>query len=389
MSIFEKLQEILSTQKDTRTRTTGGTSAGKADGTGTSAKAGKKNKNRQKASRKKVTQTAPVQKDQQKKAPKQTKSRTGTGKQKKVAPAAGPGKRQKQKTPGRSPKTVTGGTKSSAKPGKTTPRVRSAAPVNNRKTANQKAAAPKPEKKKTKSVSSVNRHGLPVFQEETDFTDYFRDDGKAEPVVPLPENRAKVAPTPPEPSKQRKKFRRPMNRHGIPLFGEDTDFSFYFRQSAGNTGRDSQEWQDIPTDDEAMEPDEDFETLLEESLAGKTTEALLQAKTDALPRNRPPTVRQLLKTYPLPQEELDLHGKTSQEAVAETEEFIRKARYKGKRTVLVIVGKGLHSDGRPILPDVVETRILDLKERQWVLAYEWEKGRKRKSGAMVVYLKMV
>ena len=50
-----------------------------------------------------------------------------------------------------------------------------------------------------------------------------------------------------------------------------------------------------------------------------------------------------------PQQTLDLHGMTAEEASAALEDFLRQASRKGLKKVLVIHGKGIHSDGRPVL----------------------------------------
>jgi len=43
--------------------------------------------------------------------------------------------------------------------------------------------------------------------------------------------------------------------------------------------------------------------------------------------------------------ECDLHGQTAREAEREVQRFVRESQYEGKRWVLIIVGKGLHSPG--------------------------------------------
>lgn len=45
-----------------------------------------------------------------------------------------------------------------------------------------------------------------------------------------------------------------------------------------------------------------------------------------------------------PQASLDLHGHTYEEACMETDSFLRRCRDKGYRKVLIIHGKGLHSE---------------------------------------------
>ena len=51
------------------------------------------------------------------------------------------------------------------------------------------------------------------------------------------------------------------------------------------------------------------------------------------------------------------------------------------------MGKGLHSEGGPVLPDVVEDLLKEMKKENIVLAYVWEGKKKIKSGSVVVYLK--
>ncbi len=99
---------------------------------------------------------------------------------------------------------------------------------------------------------------------------------------------------------------------------------------------------------------------------------------------RPPTEK--IKVYPPPQLDLDLHGYTAAEADNATELFIRNARLKGILTLRIIVGKGLHSQGKAVLPDLIERRIIELKKLDWVLGFSWEKKDKRKSGALIIYL---
>ena len=52
-----------------------------------------------------------------------------------------------------------------------------------------------------------------------------------------------------------------------------------------------------------------------------------------------------------------------------------------------VVGKGLHSDLGPVLPDVVEDVLKEMKKQGLVIFYEWDKKKKSKSGAVIAYLK--
>ena len=93
-----------------------------------------------------------------------------------------------------------------------------------------------------------------------------------------------------------------------------------------------------------------------------------------------------IRQYPPPQAELDLHGCTAPEAESKTESFIQTTRGRGLSTVRVITGKGLHSEGRAVLPDVIEAKMRELKERGAIFSYRWDKGDKEKSGALEVFL---
>jgi DNA-nicking Smr family endonuclease len=131
---------------------------------------------------------------------------------------------------------------------------------------------------------------------------------------------------------------------------------------------------------------EDFGRIFEESQQDKQQQLLLQEKKKIPGKTTPLTVSERIKTYPAPQLELDLHGVTAPEAEKRTESFIENARREKIRTVRIIVGKGLHSQGKAILPDVVEKKITRLKRKKWLLGFEWEKKDKSKSGALIVYL---
>lgn len=130
----------------------------------------------------------------------------------------------------------------------------------------------------------------------------------------------------------------------------------------------------------------DFGRIFEESQQDKHQQLLLQEKKKISNGAAPLTVRERIKTYPAPHLELDLHGSTAPEAEKRTESFIENAHRENIRTVRIIVGKGLHSEGKAILPDVVEKKIIRLKRKNWLLGFEWEKKDKRKSSALIVYL---
>lgn len=93
------------------------------------------------------------------------------------------------------------------------------------------------------------------------------------------------------------------------------------------------------------------------------------------------------KSYPPPQETLDLHGCTVQEAEDKACRFLEEARRRLLLTVRIITGKGLHSPGgRAVLPDMVEQLLVLRKKEGAIAAFQWENKVKSKSGALLVYL---
>ena len=131
---------------------------------------------------------------------------------------------------------------------------------------------------------------------------------------------------------------------------------------------------------------ETFAEIMEESLAVGNFQAGIQEKKEAKVRARLLPIHERLRQFPGPQAELDLHGYTAREAELKTEAFVRTACKKGLRTLRVITGKGLHSDGEAVLPVVVEDRLRALKREKMVLACRWEGRSRESSGSVLVYL---
>jgi len=137
---------------------------------------------------------------------------------------------------------------------------------------------------------------------------------------------------------------------------------------------------------ESNELEKSFEELLEESLTNKSSQDLIKEKIAASSEKTSLSKSSKLINYPEPQDEIDLHGLRGDEAELKTDFFIRDSKARGLVTIKIIVGKGTHSEGRAVLPDIVEGKIIDLKREGQILSFKWEKGKKLKSGAVVVYL---
>jgi DNA-nicking Smr family endonuclease len=165
------------------------------------------------------------------------------------------------------------------------------------------------------------------------------------------------------PKKAKKNPLIPTNKP-VPVLPEHTDFYDIFGVNNDDTDR-------------------NFSDLIEETLATGEIAAALKEKvsTDKKQGGGKQTNKQ-----PPPQSVLDLHGFTAREAEDKTASFVRAASKNGLQSLLIITGKGLHSEGDSILRDVVETTVIGLKKQNVIVSFKWEKKLKYKSGAMIVYL---
>ncbi len=153
-----------------------------------------------------------------------------------------------------------------------------------------------------------------------------------------------------------------LNRHGVPVI------------------------QDIPTSFQGDEEDdkdemdaEEFHSLLEASFK-QPVKGKQQSK-------KPMPLKRRLKRYPPPEMEVDLHGFTALGAEIKARSFITTCHSQGYFTLRIIVGKGLHSDMGPVLPDVMEDLLSAMKKENLVLSFEWDRKKKVRSGSLIVYLK--
>ncbi|MBL0225809.1 MAG: Smr/MutS family protein [Geobacteraceae bacterium] len=84
--------------------------------------------------------------------------------------------------------------------------------------------------------------------------------------------------------------------------------------------------------------------------------------------------------------QLDLHGLTRDEALAELPRFLRTARMKGQAAALVITGKGNHSPTEPVLQQAVTSWLRDAG-RELVVEFSPAPREMGGSGAFVVFLR--
>lgn len=84
---------------------------------------------------------------------------------------------------------------------------------------------------------------------------------------------------------------------------------------------------------------------------------------------------------------IDLHGYTASGAERFLETFFMTARQEGVTTVSIITGKGIHSRGSAVLPDLAERKIREFQVDGIVSSFYWEKGEKEMSGKLTVQLR--
>ena len=85
---------------------------------------------------------------------------------------------------------------------------------------------------------------------------------------------------------------------------------------------------------------------------------------------------------------IDLHGMTRDEAKRAVDEFLKKARIAGKRCVLLVHGRGLHSkDQVPILKDALRSWLATARFGRHVLAFATARPSDGGAGAIYVLLR--
>ena len=230
----------------------------------------------------------------------------------------------------------------------------------------------KQDKASKKNSKKITKNDLPVLDSDQDLFSAFME----APSSICSEDSKKTSP------KGRAIPR--LNKHGLPVI-EEFEAQFLSNdqdlvsKSLHNESGESAAPNEPGERGEPAEPAENFALLLEASLKQKIGPA--KKKSTPMP------IKKRLKRYPPPEAELDLHGFTALGAQLKAKSFISTCKHQGYFSLRLIVGKGLHSDIGPVLPDVVEDLLKIMKDQNMVLAYEWDRQKKSKSGALVVYLK--
>ncbi len=102
----------------------------------------------------------------------------------------------------------------------------------------------------------------------------------------------------------------------------------------------------------------------------------------------PHVVKKLRRGEFAVQGHVDLHGLTREEAKRTVDEFLRASRSAGKRCVLVVHGRGLHSkDQLPVLKDALRTWLATARFARHVLAFATARPVDGGGGALYVLLR--
>lgn len=100
------------------------------------------------------------------------------------------------------------------------------------------------------------------------------------------------------------------------------------------------------------------------------------------------TIRKLRRGEYAVQGHVDLHGLTREEAKQAVESFLRASRNAGKRCVLVVHGRGIHSkDQVPVLKDALRTWLATNRFGRHVLAFATAQPVDGGGGAIYVLLR--
>lgn len=199
--------------------------------------------------------------------------------------------------------------------------------------------------------------------------------------------------------KKKEKQKKKYNKNDLQVLDSDYDFSKAFQKNddmqTGDHGKKNiQSPKKVIKDKHGIKvleslPDnkniteeltrEDFAQLLEQSFTNKTEKP--EKKTVSMP------LKKRLKRYPPVEAKLDLHGYSAAGAGIKVRSFIQNHKLQGFFTLKIIVGKGVHSQFGPVLPDIVEDIVKEMKKLDLIIWYEWDKKIKSKSGALIIYLK--
>jgi len=136
-------------------------------------------------------------------------------------------------------------------------------------------------------------------------------------------------------------------------------------------------------DSEGLSEEEQFLAAMEE-LSVSVEDA---GPGDAVPTQSIPQRLKLLNQGRLkPEASLDLHGLLRRQVAEKVRFFLQDAKYQGFDTVLIITGRGIHSEGEPVLRTVAEQFLRGDGKN---LSKGWNRAPRRYggAGALIIFLK--
>jgi DNA-nicking Smr family endonuclease len=142
--------------------------------------------------------------------------------------------------------------------------------------------------------------------------------------------------------------------------------------------------------EETLDKEEDqSEEALFLAAMGDLTVTFEDSFVTELPRTEatPKRIKQVKMGKLIPDASLDLHGLQCSDVVDKLQHFFQKARHHSWQTLLIITGKGLHSeDGEPALRNEVE-RYLSAEGKKQVV--EWSRAPRQYggNGALILFLR--
>ena len=232
-----------------------------------------------------------------------------------------------------------------------------------------------------------NRNGIPVLDGGEDLFSLFKNALPALKSSELPEEEKTSKKTSAKPLSKKQSAKNKLKN-----YSEDNFQHNFPRGKNSNLKRDKHGIQILnPSENfkdvfQKQSEDDNFPDLLDLSLKGKNMQTMMIEKKDkAVPA--PVPLKKRLKRYPPPQKILDLHGDTASTAELKTDTYIRTCKRNGIFTLRIVVGRGLHSECGPVLPDIIEELLIKLKKQDIVLWFTWDRKKKSRSGSLIVYLK--
>ena len=221
-------------------------------------------------------------------------------------------------------------------------------------------------KGRDKSVGGVKSFQANPFRKLKGFA------ASAPPPEKEPGKRGKPAASPPSREDDAALFAEEMSRLGVRGGGKEES------APPGNVSGEEDDAASAP-------PDTDRELFLD---ALKGMDVVFE---DAFPSEEevqaaPRRMKLLRQGRLAPEAKIDLHGLTREEARSKVRYFLEDSAYQGKKTVLIVTGRGKGSGGEPVLRAEVE-RYLATEGGVWVS--EWGRAPRRYGGegALVVFLK--